>query len=83
MKDIEFEFAPAERKPRKRYLKGSIYDPIIDKFCEGKSSLVKVDVLGKEADYLRMQLKKRIDIRDLSDKVEVSTVSNLVYLEKK
>jgi hypothetical protein len=44
---------------------------------------VKVEAVGKDANYLRLQLKKRIDARDLSNKVEVSVVSNNTYLEKK
>jgi hypothetical protein len=42
-----------------------------------------VNISGKEANYTRTQLKKRIDARDLSNKVEVSVVSNNTYLEKK
>lgn len=59
------------------------YDQIIDAFCEGKSRLVRVDATGKEANYLRMQLKKRIDARELDKQIEVSVVNNSVYLEKK
>jgi hypothetical protein len=44
---------------------------------------VKVEAVGKNANYLRSLLKKRIDARDLSNKVEVSVVSNNTYLEKK
>jgi hypothetical protein len=39
-----------------------------------------VEVAGKEANYVRTQLKKRIDARDL--KIDVSVVNNKVYLEK-
>ena len=44
--------------------------------------LVKVEVTGKDANYLRTQLKKRIDARDLNAKIEVSVVNNIAYLEK-
>jgi hypothetical protein len=44
---------------------------------------VKVEAVGKNANHLRSLLKKRIDARDLSNKVEVSVVSNNTYLEKK
>jgi hypothetical protein len=44
---------------------------------------VKVDVPGKDANYLRTQLKKRIDARDIQNKIEVSVVNNIAYLEKK
>jgi hypothetical protein len=80
---IEFELEPVEKKPSRRYRRGSKYDPIIDSFLNGQHNLVKVDAVGKDANYLRTLLKKRIDARDLSNKVEVSVVSNNTYLEKK
>ena len=83
MSDSSFKLTEVEKKPSRRYKKGSKYDPIIDKFCEGKSNLVKVEVAGIEANYVRTQLKKRIDARDLTSQVEVSVVNNVAYLEKK
>ena len=83
MSYIEFELEPVEKKPRRRYRKGSKYDPIIDSYLNGQHNLVKVEAVGKDANYLRALLKKRIDARDLSNKVEVSVVSNNTYLEKK
>ena len=83
MSNIEYELEPVEKKPRRRYRKGSKYDPIIDSFLNGQHNLVKVEAVGKDANYLRALLKKRIDARDLSNKVEVSVVSNNTYLEKK
>jgi hypothetical protein len=83
MSDISFKFVEVEKKPSRRYRKGSKYDPIIDKFCDGESNLVKVEVAGREANYLRTQLKKRIDARELDKQIEVSVVNNSTYLEKK
>jgi hypothetical protein len=83
MSDIPFKLVDVEKKPSRKYRKGSKYDPIIDKFLNGKSGLVKVEVTGKDANYLRTQLKKRIDARDLNSKIEVSVVNNIAYLEKK
>ena len=83
MSDTSFKLTDVAKKPNRRYRKGSKYDPIIDQFCKGKSDLVKVDVLGKEANYVRTQLKKRIDARDMGSQVEVSVVNNVAYLEKK
>jgi hypothetical protein len=83
LSDIEFELEPVEKKPSRRYRKGSKYDPIIDAFVKGDDNLVKVNIPGKDANYTRTQLKKRIDARDLSNKVEVSVVNNNTYLEKK
>ena len=83
MSDVPFKLVEVEKKPSRKYRKGSKYDPIIDKFLNGKSGLVKVEVTGKDANYLRTQLKKRIDARDLNAKIEVSVVNNVSYLEKK
>lgn len=83
MSDVPFRLVDVEKKPSRKYRKGSKYDPIIDKFLSGKSGLVKVEVTGKDANYLRTQLKKRIDARDLNAKIEVSVVNNISYLEKK
>ena len=69
-----------EKKPSRRYRKGSKYDPIIDMFLEGKDKLVTVEVPGRDGNYVRTQLKKRIDARDL--KIDVSVANNKVYLEK-
>ena len=82
MSDIPFKLVDVEKKTSRKYRKGSKYDPIIDRFVGGKSSLVKVEVTGKDANYLRTQLKKRIDARDLNAKIEVSVVNNVAYLEK-
>jgi hypothetical protein len=83
MSDVKFDLKPVSKKPSRKYRKGSKYDPIIDSFMESEHELVKVEVPDKDANYLRTQLKKRIDARDLQDKVEVSVVNNIAYLEKK
>jgi hypothetical protein len=83
LSEVKFDLKPVEKKPSRKYRKGSKYDPIIDSFLEGKHDLVKVGVAGKDANYLRTQLKKRIDARDLQSKIEVSVVNNIAYLEKK
>lgn len=81
MSDVSFNLKAVSEKPSRRYRKGSKYDPIIDAFMSGPDSLVTVEVPGKDANYLRTQLKKRIDARNLSG-VEVSVVNNVCYLEK-
>jgi hypothetical protein len=83
MSDISFKLVDVEKKPSRKYRKGSKYDPIIEKFLGVKSRLVKVEVAGKDANYLRTQLKKRIHARDLNNKIEISVVNNVAYLEKK
>ena len=66
--------------PKRRYRKGSKYDPVIDAFIEESHKLVAVEVPGKDGNYIRTQLKKRIDARGLN--VEVSVVNNQAYMEK-
>jgi hypothetical protein len=83
LSDVKFDLKPVEKKPSRKYRKGSKYDPIIDSFMESEHDLVKVEVPDKDANYLRTQLKKRIDARDLQSEVEVSVVNNIAYLEKK
>jgi hypothetical protein len=83
MADLSFKLVDVDKKPPRKFKKESKYDPIIDKFCEGSSNLCKVDVPGKNANYVRLQLKKRIDARELGEQIEVSVVNNVAYLEKK
>ena len=37
MSDVPFKLVDVEKKPSRKYRKGSKYDPIIDKFLSGKS----------------------------------------------
>jgi len=74
---------PVEEKPSRKYHRRSKYDPILDDFLEMDEDLVKVEVEDKEANYLRSQLKKRIDVRELEDEVDASVVNGVCYLEKK
>jgi hypothetical protein len=82
MSEINFELKPVDKKPSRKYRKGSKYDPILDEFLESDEDLVQVEVEGKDANYLRTQLKKRIDARDLVNKVDASVANNKTYLEK-
>lgn len=82
MNELEFELIPVKEKPSRKYSKRSKYDPIIDDFLEANEELVKVDVEDKEANYLRMQLKKRLDSRGLENQVDVSVVNGVCYLER-
>jgi hypothetical protein len=82
MSAVKFELKPVEKKPHRKYRKGSKYDPIVDQFQEGAEDLVEVNVTGKDANYLRTQLNKRIEARGLEGKIKVSVVNNVCYLEK-
>ena len=80
MSGVSFDLSPVNEMPRRKYRKGSKYDPILDAFLEGNHKLVTVEVPGRDGNYLRTQLKKRVDARGLN--VDVSVVNNKVYLEK-
>ena len=81
MSDVAFNLQPVDEKPTRKYRKGSKYDPLLDAFMSGLNDLVSVNVAGKDANYLRTQLNKRIDARNLPS-VKVSVVNNVCYLEK-
>ena len=80
MSHVKFELIPVDNKPSRTFNKPSKYDPILDKFLVGKDRLVTVEVTGRNPNYLRIQLKKRIDARKLDFKVSV--IDDEVYLEK-
>jgi len=82
MSEMKFSLKPVKKKPSRRYRKGSKYDPIIDAFIGSSDELVEVKVEGRDANYLRTQLNKRIEARDLKEKVKTSVVNNVLYLEK-
>ncbi|TEU10550.1 hypothetical protein E3J20_04145 [Candidatus Bathyarchaeota archaeon] len=82
MSDMKFELKPVNTKPTRRYRKGSKYDPVLDTFVEGEPAIVEVSIEGKNANYLRIQLNKRIEARMLGSSVKVSVVNNVAYLEK-
>ena len=80
MGEVSFNLTPIAEKPSRRYRKGSKYDPILDAFQAGTDALVAVEISGKDANYIRTQLNKRIDARNL--RIKVSVVNNITYLEK-
>ncbi|TET70891.1 hypothetical protein E3J39_05660 [Candidatus Bathyarchaeota archaeon] len=82
MSEVKFDLKPVTKKPSRKYRKGSKYDPILDSFLKGEHDLVKVEVANKDANYLRTQLNKRIEARDMLNQVKVSVVNNVAYLEK-
>ena len=80
MGEVSFNLTPVTEKPSRRYRKGSKYDPILDAFMAGSDTLVVVEIPDKDANYIRTQLNKRVDARNL--RVKVSVVNNITYLEK-
>ena len=81
MSDVKFNFKPADKKSNQKYIEGNKYDPIINAFNEGRHNLVKVEVGGMDAKYLRTQLYNRIVVRNLTG-IKVSIINNSCYLEK-
>jgi hypothetical protein len=81
MSEVRFDLKPVTEKPSRKYRKGSKYNPILVAFVEGTDNLVKVEVEGKDANYIRTQLNKRIQAHGLEG-VKVSVVNNACYLEK-
>lgn len=52
MSEVRFDLKPMEKKPSRRYRKGSKYDPILDAFIEGTDTLVEVTVEDRDANYI-------------------------------
>lgn len=80
MSEVEFDMKPVEKKPSRQYRKESKYDVILDAFMAGEDKLVEVVVEGKDGNYLKMQLNKRIEAKGL--KVKTSVVNGVLYLQK-
>ena len=81
MGEVKFNLTPIEAKPTRRYRKGSKYDPVLDRFMDRAAKLVEVSIEGKDANYLRTQLNKRIEARNMRN-IKVLVVNNVCYLEK-
>ena len=81
MSELKFKMKPVEKKPSRRFKKGSKYDPIIDAFASGTNNLVAVNVPDKDGNYLRTQLNKRIEAKGIKG-IKVSVINSICYLEK-
>ena len=81
MSEMKYSLEPETSKPDRRYRKGSKFDPILESFKDSSYTLVKVEVEGKDANYIRTQLKKRLDAQNIKN-VVVSVVNDICYLEK-
>ncbi len=79
-KPISFKLIDTEEKPVRHYRKGSKFDPIVESFTKSLKPIQKLEVEGKTANYIRTQLKKRIDAGKLP--ITVSVVNDVVYLEQ-
>lgn len=80
MPKIPFKIESVDVKPPREYQKVSKYDPIIDSFVESIDDIVVVSVEGVSPDYLRTQLKKRIETRGFY--IRAFVLNGEVYLER-
>ncbi len=79
---VPYSFSEVKAKPKRKYRKGSKYDPILEGFLKSEHKLVKVNVPDKDANYIRTQLNKRIEANSKYSKIKVSVVNNIAYLER-
>lgn len=83
MSEIRFELRRVAEKPKRRFeRRRRKYDPILDRFIEGAYDLVNVEVENRDASYMRSQLAKLIEVRDLENRLKASVVNGVLYLEK-
>ena len=85
MSDISFNIQPVEEKPERKNQanrRGSKYEPIVNAFLDSGHSLVRVEGTDVDANYLRGQLMKVLNMKDI-DSVEVSVRNKEVYIEKR
>jgi len=81
MSKIKFEMRVVEKKREGKFMKASIYDPMIDQFIESGNDRVEINVEGKKAAYIAHSLSKRIEKRQLD--ILASAAGGFAYLEKK
>ena len=84
MSDISFKIQPVNEKPERknRVTRKNKYEPIIDAFVDSGHSLVRVEGTGLDANYLRGQLVKALEVKGTGS-VNVSVRNREVYLEKR
>ena len=60
MGEIRFQMRPVTEKREREVKRGSIYDPMIDRFLESGHDLVEIEVENKKPSYVAAMLNKRI-----------------------
>jgi len=82
-REYVFDLIEETEIPKTTYEKGSIYDPIVDKFIESPLKLVSLKPdADQTANYLRTQIVKRLEAKKLLGDIKASVVNNKVYLQK-
>jgi hypothetical protein len=74
MGEMRFELKPVDERPKRRFKRGSKYDPIIDQFLMEDHDLVRVEVKDKDVGYMRINLNRLIISRGMKDRVKASVV---------
>lgn len=67
--------------PTRRYLKGSKYDALIKILQNSKSKYTPVEIENKDANYVRIQLTKRVIALNLTN-IKITVANNICYAEK-
>ena len=80
--ELKFELRPVVQKPRRKFFRKSQYDLLIDQFIKSDEDLASVEVEGKKPSSLRLSIGKRIKDRGLQEKLKVSVINEVLYLEK-
>ena len=94
---MSHKIIPITEPVKRKYRKGSIYDPVINEFAESNISLGKIEMFKKdgvqlEGTYLTAQLKKRLKQRKADpikedeklhlETVEAKTMNSESYLSR-
>jgi len=80
--EIPYELEEVEELPRRRFIKGSKYDAILDDFLSRGAEKALLKVPGVAPNYLATQLRKRIKAKPEYEGIKVAVISNQVYLIK-
>ena len=83
---ITFKMIPVDEIPKRTFFRGSRYYSILEDFIKTPpvNGLSKIqDLHGKTGNYITSQINKQIKSHKLTEKVKVSCVSGVVYLESK
>jgi hypothetical protein len=83
-KKLDFEFKVVTEKESRTFSKVSKYDTMLDSFVASHEKLVEVAMKDmKDANYIRLQVDKRIKKRGLQIKASVSNTKMYLEIVKK
>jgi hypothetical protein len=83
---VSYKMAPVDEIPKRTFFRGSRYYSILEDFIKNPppKGISKIENLhGKEGNYIASQITKQLKSHALTDKVKVSCVGGVVYLEIK